>query len=73
MMIGIFLWCTAAFWGWCFGELPRSMEYVFREEFWMYRGYNLSDGDKTKALYIGYGMGFMPFVILPIVAFLWLF
>ena len=73
MMIGIFLWCTTCFWAYMFGEFPRSVEYLFRPEFWWYRYFNLSEGDRVKAEYMGYGIGLSPLIMIPCIAVIWLF
>ena len=38
--IGISVFTVACFWGFCFGELPRSWDYFVSERFWLYREFN---------------------------------
>jgi len=65
MCNGVFLFCIACFFGYAFGDLPRGFEYLWRKEFWMYRYLNLNEEDIAKELYMGYGIGLGPLLVIP--------
>ena len=71
MCNGIFLFCVACFFGYAFGDLPWGFEYLTSDWFWMFRYLNLNEEDIAKELYMGYGVGLGPLLVILPIWFFW--